>query len=124
MDTSFFKAPEGKEVSETWHELISETRQKKILEAVWKECELHYLDAKRSIVSTTAQIPPYIIVLLIVLGWNEFVTIISSPIYFILFLLISIGAYVVYALNLQSPLQNVGVFVMHQVLDRLKIKKE
>ena len=66
-----------------------------------------FLDAKRSIVTTTAKIPYWVMVLLVLLGWNEFLAIITSPVYLIIFVLFGSIAYIVYALNLSGPLERV-----------------
>jgi hypothetical protein len=49
----------------------------------------------------------WLIVLLIVLGWNEFMAILTSPIYLIMFVFLVTAGYIVYALNLWGPLERV-----------------
>lgn len=54
---------------------------------------------------TTAKIPYWMLVLLIVLGWNEALTIVTSPIYFMLFAVFGSLGYIIYLLNLWGPLE-------------------
>lgn len=51
-------------------------------------------------VASRAQIPVWIYGVLVLLGWNEFIAVIRSPIYFTMLLLIGAGAYVVWSLNM------------------------
>ncbi|KAJ1960884.1 Dynamin-like GTPase that mediates homotypic ER fusion [Dispira parvispora] len=64
-----------------------------------------YLEAKRSVVATTARTPYWVIIMLIMLGWNEFVTVITSPVYLILLITFGTVGYVIHMLNLTGPLQ-------------------
>lgn len=61
-------------------------------ESFLRDSELTYIEATRStLLQPRTHIPTWLLVLLVVLGWNEFITILGSPIYFILALLL-IGA--------------------------------
>jgi len=53
-------------------------------------------------VASKAQIPVWIYGVLVVLGWNEFVAVIRSPIYFTFLLLAGAAAYVTWSLNMVS----------------------
>lgn len=53
-------------------------------------------------VSSISQIPLWMYGVLAVLGWNEFIAVIRSPIYFTFLLLAGAGAYVVLQLNMVS----------------------
>lgn len=55
-------------------------------------------------VASKAQIPVWIYGVLVVLGWNEFVAVIRSPIYFTFLLLAGAAAYVTWSLNMVSLL--------------------
>jgi len=50
------------------------------------------------------QIPLYFYGLLFALGWNEIVAVLRNPVYFIFLILLAVGAYVTYTLNLWGPI--------------------
>ena len=69
-----------------------------------KESDAIFLDAKRSTLQTSNRIPIWVLVALVVLGWNEFLTLMSSPLYLIIALTLCTLAYVIHCLNLEGPL--------------------
>ncbi|KAG0750165.1 hypothetical protein G6F57_002157 [Rhizopus arrhizus] len=87
--------------------VLSEAKQIDISNRFKRECDAFYLEAKRSIVSTTAKIPSWAIAAMVFLGWNEFMAIIRNPIYLILFVLLITFGYVIFALNLWGPLERI-----------------
>ncbi|KAI9305421.1 RHD3/Sey1 [Cunninghamella echinulata] len=87
--------------------ILGEAKQIDLSNRFKRESDAFYLEAKRSVVATTAKIPSWLIVVILVLGWNEFMVILTSPIYLVLFILLSAGGYVVYALNLWGPLERI-----------------
>ena len=52
-----------------------------------KDADAFYVEAKRSTVSSVAQIPYWMYGLLVFLGWNEAMVVLFNPIYFTLLLL-------------------------------------
>lgn len=74
---------------------------------MWERFELEanalYQEAQRSTTQSVANIPPWFFILLVVLGWNEIWMVLTNPLYLILVVLIGVGAYVIYTLNLQQP---------------------
>lgn len=87
--------------------VLTEAKQIDITNRFKRESDAFYLEAKRSIVATTAKIPSWLLVVMIALGWNEFMTIIKSPLYLVLFALCITFGYVIYALNLWGPLERI-----------------
>ncbi|GAA5942097.1 hypothetical protein JCM3775_007400 [Rhodotorula graminis] len=81
-----------------------------------RETDAYYTEAKRSMVSSTSQIPYWIYCVLVVLGWNEFVAVIRSPIYFTLLLLGFTAAYVTWTLNMTGPVLAVSKGVTNEVI--------
>lgn len=60
-------------------------------------------------VSSISQIPYWMYGVLAVLGWNEFIAVIRSPVYFTVLLLAAAAAYVVLQLNMvRSSLSLLG----------------
>lgn len=58
----------------------------------------------------------YVIVLLIVLGFNEFITVLTNPILFFLVTLAGVGFYIIRMLNMQGPFMRVIETVLHTSL--------
>lgn len=87
--------------------VLSEAKQIDISNRFKRESDAFYLEAKRSVVSTTAKIPTWAIAAMVFLGWNEFMTIIRNPLYMVLFVLCITFGYVIFALNLWGPLERI-----------------
>lgn len=87
--------------------VFSEARKAEIGTRFRKEADALYVEAKRSTVSSIAQVPLWMYGVLAVLGWNEFMAVISSPVYFAFLLVLIASAYVVWRLNLSGPLASV-----------------
>ena len=95
--------------------LLSETKQLDIMSRFKRDSDAYYVEAKRSTVSSVAQIPVWMYGVLVVLGWNEAMAVLFNPLYFT-FLLISLtGAYVVFQLGLTGPIMSVGKTVLGEV---------
>ena len=95
--------------------LLSETKQLDIMSRFKRDSDAYYVEAKRSTVSSVAQIPVWMYGVLVVLGWNEAMAILFNPLYFT-FLLISLtGAYAVFQLGLAGPIMSVGKTVLGEV---------
>lgn len=101
--------------------VLTEAKQIDITNRFKRESDAFYLEAKRSIVATTAKIPSWLLVVMIALGWNEFMTIIKSPLYLVLFVMCISFGYVIYALNLWGPLERILTTVFGEAT---KIAKE
>lgn len=96
-------------------QIFSATRSANIGTRFRKEADALYVEAKRSTVSSIAQIPVWMYGVMVVLGWNEFMAVISSPVYFTFLLVLIASAYVVYKLNLGGPLVSVTKAVGREV---------
>jgi hypothetical protein len=59
-----------------------------------READAYYVEAKRSTVSSIAQIPVWMYGVLVVLGWNEAMTVLFNPLYFVTLLVGLVFAYV------------------------------
>ncbi|KAM0683996.1 Dynamin-like GTPase that mediates homotypic ER fusion [Mitosporidium daphniae] len=76
--------------------LMSPEQKALIKESFLRDAELAFIEATRStLLQPRTQIPTWLIVLLIVLGWNEFMAILGSPFYFLIALIL-VGILVVY----------------------------
>ncbi|CAG8572725.1 1501_t:CDS:10 [Diversispora eburnea] len=97
--------------------ILSETRQHDLTVRFKKESDAFYLEAKRSVVATTARVPYWIILLIVILGWNEFMVIITSPMYLVFFSFVGIVGYVFYFLNLFGPVESICRMFVTEVLN-------
>lgn len=59
-----------------------------------READAYYVEAKRSTVSSIAQIPVWMYGVLVVLGWNEAMAVLFNPLYFATLLVMLVAAYV------------------------------
>lgn len=82
--------------------ILTESKADELANRFRREADAYYLEAKRSMVSSISQVPVWIYAVMVLLGWNEFIAVIRSPIYFTFLLLLGTGAYVTYHLNMVS----------------------
>lgn len=94
------------------------------LDRLKREMDVLFVEAKRSVVSTTAKIPSWLFVLLLLLGWNELMSVLSSPVYFMSLLVFGGAIYVVYGLGLAGPMLQVTVAASKEVGKQLHDKLE
>ena len=71
--------------------IFTETKSLELTNKFRKDADAYYVEAKRSTVSSVAQIPYWIYGVLVVLGWNEAMAVLFNPLYFT-FLLILLAA--------------------------------
>ncbi|GAA5899382.1 hypothetical protein JCM6882_009104 [Rhodosporidiobolus microsporus] len=96
--------------------LLSPSAQSSASGRFRREADAYYLEAKRSMVASRAQIPYWIYGVLVLLGWNEFIAVIRSPIYFTMLLILGAAAYVTYTLNMTGPVFAVARGVSNEVI--------
>ena len=92
--------------------VFSETKAIDLGNRFRKDADAYYVEAKRSTVSTTAQIPYWVYGLLVVLGWNEAMAILFNPLYFTMLLIFLVSAYVCLISS------HWGHFVLTQIVTR------
>jgi hypothetical protein len=71
--------------------VFSETKAVELTSKFRKDADAYYVEAKRSTVSSVAQIPYWMYGVLVVLGWNEAMAVLFNPLYFT-FLLLALAA--------------------------------
>lgn len=74
--------------------IFSETKQLDLSARFRRDADAYYVEAKRSTVSSVAQIPFWIYIALVVLGWNEAMTVLFNPLYFTMLIAGLASAYV------------------------------
>ncbi|KAF2723179.1 root hair defective 3 GTP-binding protein [Polychaeton citri CBS 116435] len=84
--------------------VLSEAKQQDLATRFKKTADGVYVEAKRSAIGGVTQVPLYFYGLLLALGWNEIVAVLRNPVYFLLLILLGIGAYITYTLNLWGPM--------------------
>ncbi|KAF2854972.1 GTP-binding protein-like protein Sey1, partial [Plenodomus tracheiphilus IPT5] len=94
---------EGKSLEEEMT-VLSDAKQADLLVRFKKTADGVYVEAKRSAIGGITQVPLYFYGLLLALGWNEIVAVLRNPVYFIFLILLGIGAYVTFTLNLWGPM--------------------
>ncbi|KAG4097085.1 protein SEY1 [Neocallimastix lanati (nom. inval.)] len=95
--------------------IIDDERSKKLLNKFIREIELQYIDAKRSVVNSTSKVPAWFIALTMVLGYNEFITVITNPIYLIVAVVSGVSFYALYVTNLLKPVLRVIRVVIQDI---------
>ncbi|PIA15728.1 root hair defective 3 GTP-binding protein [Coemansia reversa NRRL 1564] len=83
--------------------LISGSRLRDLARRFGREADALYLEAKRALVATQSHVPPWVLVLLVLLGWNEAMTILFNPLYLVLTALVAGTALVLHNLRLWGP---------------------
>lgn len=82
--------------------ILTESKANALSARFRREADAYYLEAKRSMVSSISQVPMWIYGVMLVLGWNEIVAVIRSPVYFTFLLLAGAAAYITWHLNMVS----------------------
>ncbi|OCK80276.1 GTP-binding protein Sey1 [Lepidopterella palustris CBS 459.81] len=107
---------EGKSLEEEMT-VLSDYKQQDLLVRFKKTADGVYVEAKRSAIGGMTQVPLYFYGLLLALGWNEIMAVLRNPVYFILLILVGIGAYVTYTLNLWGPIARMANAASQQALE-------
>ncbi|CAJ0766598.1 21273_t:CDS:2, partial [Entrophospora sp. SA101] len=101
--------------------ILSETKEHDLTVRFKRESDAFYLEAKRSVVAITSKVPYWILFIIVILGWNEFMVIITSPSYLILTGFFGIIFYVVWLLNL---IGTVETFMRMIINEFVKVGKD
>jgi len=88
--------------------VLNEAKQQDISIRFKKTADGVYVEAKRSAIGGVTQVPLYFYGLLLALGWNEIVAVLRNPVYFIMLIMLAVGGYVTYTLNLWGPMLRMG----------------
>lgn len=107
---------EGKSLEEEMT-ILSDAKQADLLVRFKKTADGVYVEAKRSAIGGMTQVPLYFYGLLLALGWNEIMTVLRNPIYFIFLILMGVGAYVTYTLNLWGPMARMADAASKQAVE-------
>ncbi|KAF9202318.1 Dynamin-like GTPase that mediates homotypic ER fusion [Haplosporangium sp. Z 27] len=94
--------------------VLSESRQQEITTKFKRESDAFYLEAKRSVVSTQAKVPYWVGVALIFLGWNEFMAVITNPLYLMVVAMVGIPMAAMWYLEMLGLVETIAWKVYEQ----------
>ncbi|KAF8748026.1 Protein sey1 [Rhizoctonia solani] len=80
--------------------VLPATKQAEFNARFRRDADAYYVEAKRSTVSSIAQIPVWMYGVLVILGWNEAMFILFNPLYFALLVMALASAWIVFQLNM------------------------
>lgn len=80
--------------------VFSDSKQEELASRFRREADAYYVEAKRSLVSSISQIPVWIYAVMAFLGWNEFVAVLRSPLYFTTLALLAGISYVIFMMGM------------------------
>lgn len=72
--------------------IFTETKALDLTNRFRRDADAYYVEAKRSTVSSVAQIPYWMYGVLVVLGWNEAMVVLFNPLYFAMLLVLAASA--------------------------------
>lgn len=110
---------EGKSLEEEMT-ILTDAKRQDITTRFKKTADGVYVEAKRSAIGGMTQVPLYFYGLLLALGWNEIVAVLRNPVYFIFLIILGVGAYVTYTLNLWGPMYQMANAASAQALEEGK----
>ncbi|KAG0213478.1 Dynamin-like GTPase that mediates homotypic ER fusion [Mortierella sp. GBA30] len=85
--------------------VLSESRQQELINQLKRKADASYVEAKRSVVAIQQKVPYWVGVALVILGWNEFMAVITNPLYLSLTLTLGVPLMALWYLNLLDVVQ-------------------
>ncbi|KAL9104882.1 MAG: hypothetical protein Q9163_000199 [Psora crenata] len=110
---------EGKSMEEEMT-VLTDAKRQDITTRFKKTADGVYVEAKRSAIGGMTQVPLYFYGILLALGWNEIVAVLRNPVYFLFLIMLAIGAYITYTLNLWGPMLQMANAASAQALQEGK----
>jgi len=104
--------------------VLSESRQQELIAQLKRRADASYVEAKRSVVATQQKVPYWVGVALVILGWNEFMSVITNPLYLSLTLALGVPLAALWYLDLLSGAQKIlwGLYGEGVQLGRQRIR--
>lgn len=94
--------------------LLSTKEQAKVKQRFKRESDALYLDSKRAMVANKTSIPVYIWMIILVLGWNEFMAILRNPFLFVIAIIGLTSFYFAYNTQMLGPILTVVSAMLNQ----------
>ncbi|TFY72144.1 hypothetical protein EVG20_g862 [Dentipellis fragilis] len=95
--------------------IFTETKALDVATRFRRDADAYYVEAKRSTVSSIAQIPYWMYGVLVVLGWNEAMLVLFNPLYFTMLLVLLASSYVIIQLGLVGPLLQITGTIAREI---------
>jgi len=95
--------------------IFTETKALDLTNKFRRDADAYYVEAKRSTVSSIAQIPYWMYGVLVVLGWNEAMAVLFNPLYFSFLLVALATTYAIIQLGLVGPLFQVSRTIANEI---------
>ncbi|KIJ68139.1 hypothetical protein HYDPIDRAFT_126865 [Hydnomerulius pinastri MD-312] len=95
--------------------IFSESKSLDLTARFRRDADAYYVEAKRSTVSSIAQVPYWMYGVMVVLGWNEAMVVLFNPLYCMLLVLMVTSAYAIVRLGLTGPLLQVSKTVAGEI---------
>lgn len=121
-EDEFYQDDMGIYHSRRFAHILNEVQKEKALQQFRRQINVTVLDSKRSIIKTTNSIPIWIYIIIVVLGWNEFMIVIRNPLFVTLTLILGAGFYFVNRLGLWGPVLNVAQSAVGETRSTIKEK--
>lgn len=122
VEDEFYQDDMGIYHSRRFAHILNEVQKEKVLQQFRRQINVTVLDSKRSIIKTTNSIPIWIYIIIVVLGWNEFMIVIRNPLFVTLTLILGAGFYFVNRLGLWGPVLNVAQSAVGETRSTIKEK--
>ncbi|KAF9227206.1 root hair defective 3 GTP-binding protein [Gyrodon lividus] len=104
--------------------IFSESKSLDLTARFRRDADAYYVEAKRSTVSSIAQVPYWMYGVMVVLGWNEAMLVLFNPLYLVMLVTMASMAYVIVKLGLTGPLlqlsRTVAGEIQQQASNRLR----
>ncbi|PVH16890.1 uncharacterized protein CXQ87_004448 [Candidozyma duobushaemuli] len=84
-------------------QIVTEKEKSDVLIKFRKETDAKFVETKRSIMQSVTQIPLWVYVVIVVLGWNEFMAVLRNPFFFTLLVMFGAGGYILWHMGLLGP---------------------
>ncbi|KAA1471741.1 protein SEY1 [Dentipellis sp. KUC8613] len=95
--------------------IFTETKALDVATRFRRDADAYYVEAKRSTVSSIAQVPYWMYGVLVVLGWNEAMMVLFNPLYFTMLLVLLASSYVIIQLGLVGPLLQITGTIAREI---------
>lgn len=117
-----YRDNEGIFHSRRFAHILTELQKENVLDQFRRQINITVLDSKRSIITTRTHIPPWIYILLVVLGWNEFVAVVRNPLFVTLTLVFGATFFIIHRFGLWGPVVNVVQSAIGETRSTIKEK--
>jgi len=109
LDSVRYLDPDSKEQVDDSLVVLSLEEAQIVRDKFYKETETTYLQALRDQdnVNSATHVPMYVIVLIVVLGFNEFLTVLSNPLLLMFVIILGATGYVIHFLGMGGPFRRV-----------------